>query len=1063
MFLLPVAAREVREASRQLRTYAWRSVTAAVALAVMAFIAWVSRYSTTQGHELFVTISTIAYIYCLVAGVVRTADTIAEEKRDNTLGLLFLTDLKGWDIILGKLVSSSVNCLFGLLALIPMLAIPMLMGGVQMIEFVRVILSLLVTLLLSISWGFLISSLFRLSVVTISTGLAIIIVIAGGLPLLSVLLAEEYHLNFAAVAVFVFSPTHCHMFAFDVSAPAFLHHYWTAMAINFSIALLNLRLAIFFLPRFWQEAPKNKKTETWRNRVRALRFGKGKAKKRLRTRLLNQNPFFWLANREQVSSAGLMATSVLILIVSLAAGIASSRNAWRGVEQIMISWMVGLMVVHAIIPFRMAMSASYRLAEDRRSGALELLLGTEVSIRELLRGYWMALGRQFFGPIMIVIFGGAFAMAMLLMIFSDEFGGRAGNIFATLVGLLSRLTQNGGNTGPAFAFLSIISIQLMLALNWIAVIWVGMWLGLREKRPGVATWVTLATVFVPPWALLIIGIITFDEMGLSRGVREEEAVAAVLVAGWILGGAHVLLLSLWARSNLLARFREAAADRYLGPRRIAWPKLRRIAIRFAVAGACIILLLYGARFVIDARGNRAWAQALNAYPNFQLQKKPAELPSIPDEENLAKAPFFRAFTATGSARKLITWNLSSVARSGYDGEALSWDWTQRRRMNLAHVEDVYIERKILKQRLATPAATVLDGLSEYDKRLEELHVEARVRPRLQFDALTPSAQTTFISGNRYYMTANRDIQQPLRQLGETLALRTSALLAAGSLTNIDDIFLALRLADGTKFLPHKMLGYHEMILDTVQPIYDGLTRHAFRNDDLKKIQDYFASLDLWGEYEKYREEYLRDVLNESDAIVASRQRPRQASWLERQAPVGFRRKWQADTLRWGMTELPKVADTKTHRIDIAARGNFARNRPAPPTGSRYPDQISLAIRSLAFTQTTADQIAIACALERFRNDTGALPQKLGELVPKYLAAVPHDVFTGEPLHYRLNPDGKNFTIYSVGADGIDNHGIPAAMTGSWMLWQNQPNTDWVWNSDAVDPPSNNRSKKSGRK
>src|ERR1044071_6734991 len=205
MFLLPVAAREVREASRQLRTYAWRAVTAAVALAVMAFIAWVSRYSTTQGHDLFVAISTIAYLYCLIAGVVRTADTIAEEKRDNTLGLLFLTDLKGLDIILGKLLSSSVNCLFGLLALIPMLAIPMLMGGVQWGEFVRVILSLLNALLLSISWGFLISSLFRLSVVTISTGLAIIILFAGGLPLLAVLLAEEYHHQVAAVIVFVFS------------------------------------------------------------------------------------------------------------------------------------------------------------------------------------------------------------------------------------------------------------------------------------------------------------------------------------------------------------------------------------------------------------------------------------------------------------------------------------------------------------------------------------------------------------------------------------------------------------------------------------------------------------------------------------------------------------------------------------------------------------------------------------------------------------------------------------------------------------------------------------------
>src|ERR1051325_6067708 len=151
MVLLPVAAREVREASRQTRTYAWRAITASIALALMAFIAWIGRYSTTQGHDLFVGVSTVAYIYCLIAGVVRTADTIAEEKRDNTLGLLFLTDLKGWDIILGKLISSSVNCLFGLLALIPMLAIPMLMGGVQMIEFVRVILSLLVTLLLKMT------------------------------------------------------------------------------------------------------------------------------------------------------------------------------------------------------------------------------------------------------------------------------------------------------------------------------------------------------------------------------------------------------------------------------------------------------------------------------------------------------------------------------------------------------------------------------------------------------------------------------------------------------------------------------------------------------------------------------------------------------------------------------------------------------------------------------------------------------------------------------------------------------------------------------------------------
>src|SRR4051812_34589640 len=125
---LPVAAREVREASRQTRTYSWRWATAAVALVIMSLIAWVTQYSGAQGHELFVGVSMVAYVYCLFAGAIRTADIIAEEKRENTLGLLFLTDLKGWDVVLGKLLSSSLNCFSGLIALVPMLAIPMLMG-----------------------------------------------------------------------------------------------------------------------------------------------------------------------------------------------------------------------------------------------------------------------------------------------------------------------------------------------------------------------------------------------------------------------------------------------------------------------------------------------------------------------------------------------------------------------------------------------------------------------------------------------------------------------------------------------------------------------------------------------------------------------------------------------------------------------------------------------------------------------------------------------------------------------------------------------------------------------
>jgi hypothetical protein len=868
--------------------------------------------------------------------------------------------------------------------------------------------------------------------------------------MLFILLTKELHLRELAQCIFVFSPTHCMIFASDVNGTDPDNHYWIALGLNNALALMNLRLAIFFLPRFWQEVPKNKKTETWRNRIRALRFGKPKAKKRLRTRLLNHNPFFWLANREQVSSAGLMAVAFVILIGGLVMGVAWASKNVRGTDEIMIGWMVSLALVHALIAFRIAMSASYRLAEDRRSGALELLLGTEVSIKELLRGYWMALGRQFFGPIMIVIFAGLFGVAMVLLLFAENV--RVGSIFDTAIEIVQRVFTRGADKEAGYVFFIIISIQMMLALNWIALIWVGMWLGLREKRSGFATWVTLALVFGPPWFLLIVGIVTFVEMGFARGIQPDEAFSAVLIAGWILGLSHVLALSWWARANLIERFREAAADRYMGPRRIAWPKLRRLAIRFAAVGVCLVLMLHVLRDVIDYRGNKAWTQALAAYPGFKLDAQPQRA-HVPDNKNLAQAPFFRVLTSAGPNAKGITWNLSSPNRGGW-GESLEWGWSTRRRMNLEHAEDVYLQRKILKEPRETHALTTLAALSEYDSRLDDLRADAALRPLLQYTAWAPNQQPSPNIPGVFQAFAPQffDVRGQIRELIQTLVLRSSAQIANGD-TEMNDILLALRLAEGVKELPQSAIQHNEMILHCVQPIYDGLASRVWKNDDLKKIQDAFANVDLWSGFDAFREEYLRQLINDSERVIEGRRgigRSRE-NWLAQQAPIGLRRKWEADTLHWGMTTLPKIVDTKTRRIDAVAFRQILQTRPDPGHPRRYPDQITMSIRSLAFTQTTIDQVIAACALERFRNDRGKLPEKLDELVPTYLSAVPHDVFTGEPLHYVLSSDRKDFTIYGVGPDGADNKASPAAMSGPWMLWQEQNATDWVWNSAALDP------------
>ena len=62
------------------------------------------------------------------------------------------------------------------------------------------------------------------------------------------------------------------------------------------------------------------------------------------------------------------------------------------------------------------------------------------------------------------------------------------------------------------------------------------------------------------------------------------------------------------------------------------------------------------------------------------------------------------------------------------------------------------------------------------------------------------------------------------------------------------------------------------------------------------------------------------------------------------------------------------------------------------------------------------------ALRAFRFDEGRLPDRLDELVPKYLRTVPQDPFrpTPTPLIYRR--DGEGFQLYSVGPDEIDDGG-----------------------------------------
>ena len=104
--------------------------------------------------------------------------------------------------------------------------------------------------------------------------------------------------------------------------------------------------------------------------------------------------------------------------------------------------------------------------------------------------------------------------------------------------------------------------------------------------------------------------------------------------------------------------------------------------------------------------------------------------------------------------------------------------------------------------------------------------------------------------------------------------------------------------------------------------------------------------------------------------------------------------------------------------------------------------IPQAYRKFAYFQTLVDEATLACALERYRLANGHYPDALADLTPQFVAKLPHDVITGEPLKYRRTDNGR-FVLYSVGWNGKDDGGM-IAMSGKSKTNMDIGEGDWVW-------------------
>ena len=537
MTFLPIVERELRVAARRRGTY-WLRLLVAFSLVLIStwiFLAARNEPQHQVGQIIFYTLTGGLMLYCLLAGLRSTADCLSEEKREGTLGLLFLTDLRGYDVIIGKLTANSLAVFYCVIAVVPVLAIPLLMGGVAAAEFGRISLVLLNTLFMSLAAGMLASAIFRSGRAAIIWTFALILLVAGGSPALGLFFywlgnwKGSYPLEFLLA-----SPVFSYFAGVDsLFARGGNKGFYLSLGIVHVVAWMFLGLASLIAPRSWQDRPSSRASAKRSEVLHTGMEGDAEVRYAFRTRLLNRNAFYWLATRPR--SRAFWAWLPLAL--------AGAAWAW-GIFEFGRDWLNSGMYVATGFLLSVTMKgyigaeAGRRLIEDRKIGAMELLLSTPMSVRQILHGQFLALQRQFMLPVLVM-----FIVDLWLIV----------------SGLTGRdLNSSSAQTYWIWMWLA---GMVMFVVDVTTLNWLGMWTGLSVRNPKHAFGATIVPVLALPWIGLGI-VMTIIEL-LPHGMRQLFRWDGLPLMIWFVFGIVVdLLFGLTARRNLLLNFRVIAAQRY---------------------------------------------------------------------------------------------------------------------------------------------------------------------------------------------------------------------------------------------------------------------------------------------------------------------------------------------------------------------------------------------------------------------------------------------------------------------------------------------------------------------
>jgi hypothetical protein len=397
MLLPPIIERELRIALQQHGAVKSRFRTAGMgvgAVSLFLLLGWLAGLGTRTGQHWGRTLHEILFYGGLYLAVIPSArisvGLFSEDRRNQTWELLYLAGITPGELFIGKLLGGTLIASCDLLALWPLLAVPFLSGGISLDLFLATIACLPVVLIFIIAVGTL------ASVICKDEGAAFVCAaVLVGVASLAIQLPYALGRSLTGAAPFssgwlCLSPAYgpylvgTHFGALKPGA------FWATAAATVTWAILCLGMAALLLRRNWREDIGRSAPTGWQEMLRSWIQGSREWRLALRWRVLNQNPFQWLAQQDRRPvwlAWGIIAGVCLLWL--------RGWRTWRGYWPSTVNFYTTAFLLLLTVDTVMRHAAARRIGYDRRDGVLELLLTTPLTPDEIVDGQLAALKGQF--------------------------------------------------------------------------------------------------------------------------------------------------------------------------------------------------------------------------------------------------------------------------------------------------------------------------------------------------------------------------------------------------------------------------------------------------------------------------------------------------------------------------------------------------------------------------------------------------------------------------------------------------------------------------------------------